>query len=71
MVAHGTWRIPGGLSFEAFPINAFAAESRRVARFFPFGHTGGRQFAPPLEENRGYPFTLDMRREVTPDGLDR
>jgi uncharacterized protein (DUF2126 family) len=68
-----TWHVahPGGLSFETFPVNAFAAESRRVARFFPFGHTGGRQVAPPLEENRGYPLTLDLRRETSPDGLDR
>ena len=68
-----TWHVahPGGLNFEAFPINAFAAESRRVARFFPFGHTGGRLLAPPLEKNRAYPFTLDLRRPVAADAVDR
>jgi uncharacterized protein (DUF2126 family) len=68
-----TWHVahPGGLSFDTFPVNAFAAESRRAARFFSIGHTGGRQTAPPLEQNRAYPLTLDMRRRPEPSGLDR
>ena len=32
---------PGGLAHEQFPVNAFEAESRRVPRFQPFGHTPG------------------------------
>ena len=32
---------PGGRSFERFPVNSYEAESRRLARFFPFGHTAG------------------------------
>ena len=32
---------PGGLSHERFPVNAYEAESRRLARFLPFGHTTG------------------------------
>ena len=32
---------PGGRSYEAYPINSFEAESRRINRFWEFGHTQG------------------------------
>ena len=59
-----TWHVahPGGRNFERFPVNALEAESRRVARFFPIGHTGGPRPRPPLERNPDYPLTLDLRR---------
>jgi uncharacterized protein (DUF2126 family) len=58
------WHVthPGGRNFEDFPVNAYAAESRRSARFFAIGHTGGRVEIPPAELNRDYPLTLDLRR---------
>ncbi len=53
---------PGGLSFDSFPINANAAETRRRARFFPFGHTPGK-FAPqPAGSGDEHPVTLDLRQ---------
>ena len=53
---------PGGRSYEAFPVNAYAAEGRRLARFFHTGHTPGRIDAPAEERNPTFPFTLDLRR---------
>ncbi|HEX3903793.1 MAG TPA: transglutaminase family protein [Polyangia bacterium] len=53
---------PGGLSHERVPTNALEAEGRRIARFWPFGHTPGPQEAPPEERNPDFPLTLDLRR---------
>jgi uncharacterized protein (DUF2126 family) len=53
---------PGGRSHEDFPVNAFAAEARRVARFFQFGHTPGEVRVRAAERSLEFPFTLDLRR---------
>ncbi len=53
---------PAGRSYEIFPVNSYEAESRRLARFEPMGHTPGPYPPPKREENPDYPHTLDLRR---------
>jgi uncharacterized protein (DUF2126 family) len=53
---------PGGRNFEAFPVNANEAEGRRLARFEPFGFTGGAFEAAREAPNPDFPYTLDLRR---------
>ena len=53
---------PGGRAHEDFPVNAYAAEGRRLARFQKMGHTPGRITVRTEERNPNFPFTLDLRR---------
>ena len=53
---------PGGRNPEIFPVNAYEAEGRRLARFTPFGFTGGVFDAPGRGANPDFPYTLDLRR---------
>jgi uncharacterized protein (DUF2126 family) len=53
---------PGGRAHEDFPVNAYAAEGRRLARFSRTAHTPGRVAVRAEERNPNFPFTLDLRR---------
>jgi len=59
---------PGGRSYEAFPINANEAESRRASRFFTIGHTPGALDVRQEPANPRSPMTLDLRSAPGPHG---
>jgi uncharacterized protein (DUF2126 family) len=52
---------PGGRNYDTFPVNAYEAESRRLARFETVGHTPGRMVVAQPVPSREFPFTFDMR----------
>lgn len=56
---------PGGRANDDRPVNAVAAESRRIARFEHAGHSPFSYRAIELPTPPEFPLTLDLRRLVT------
>ncbi len=52
---------PGGRSYDSLPVNAYEAESRRLARFFRLGHSPGKRPLLAPVHNNEMPMTLDLR----------
>ncbi|MGB5465934.1 MAG: transglutaminase family protein [Sedimenticolaceae bacterium] len=52
---------PGGRTYETLPVNAYEAESRRLARFWPVGHSTGEMHVPHETPQCEHPYTLDLR----------
>jgi uncharacterized protein (DUF2126 family)/transglutaminase-like putative cysteine protease len=52
---------PAGRNYETFPVNTREAESRRLSRFEPIGHTPGAYAATPARIDPEHRCTLDLR----------
>nr|HQV21608.1 transglutaminase family protein [Agitococcus sp.] len=51
----------GGRSFDTFPVNAYEAESRRLARFMRIGHSPQRLIVNSVTLSPEHSFMLDLR----------
>jgi len=55
---------PGGRSYDSYPVNSFEAESRRISRFWNFGHIPEQLEAPRQEQRQtgASRFLMELRR---------
>jgi uncharacterized protein (DUF2126 family)/transglutaminase-like putative cysteine protease len=62
-IAGATYHVvhAGGRAAFDRPVNAAAAEGRRIARFNGFGHRQGSYLPRPVAINKDFPMTLDLR----------
>jgi uncharacterized protein (DUF2126 family) len=58
------WHVthPGGRTFQALPVNALEAQSRRLALFESIGHSPGGSPLRTGGVHPDFPLTLDLRR---------
>ncbi len=53
---------PAGRNYDTFPVNAYEAESRRLARFSRLSLKAGRAVARTPETSLEFPYSIDLRR---------